>query len=925
MRLRLECLKLSLSGLLLLGDALAHGAELSNSGLEQGFVHPPPEARLRLFWRVFGPAWKNDEIDYQLRLIREAGVGGVTAFFMYPVALDSSTVHNQRFLSAEFLDSLNHAAHQARLLGLQFSVAGGTGWPFGGPSVSLQDAAKQLRQITVPLPPDGGRVRLPPLREGEGWLAAFSGTNDVTRRITSDRMSFQATGLHGSVLLYSVGPTFMKVKRPAFGAEGLVLDHFQSTATEHYLAAVVEPMLRAAPGLVDSVFCDSLEVYGANWTGDFAAVFARQRSYPLLPKLPVLFDTSSPAGAEVRFDFWRTLCELTESRFTRFTSDWAHHHGVKFEMEAYGTPPNPLTAARFLDIPTGEQYEWKGFSLSRLASSGAHLAGKRVIGAEAWTWLGIPNRLGDTLSDLKLASDLHFLAGENDLVGVDFAYSPRQAGTPGWLPYYGPVLNQNNPQWPWFRELANYASRCQWLLRQGRSVAQVAVYLPVEDAFAAGPVDQMLLDFKVRDHFVTGEKTGEFGLQAALRHESTLLHGLQMAGFNYDGIDFFSLDRLAEVSKGQLLAGEGVYQTLILPHLEGIEIRALRRIVSFCQSGGTVLITGALPRRTYGGRGANAPARSAALFRQLLGESPVPNEAWARRCGHGRVMFAPNEGEALTKALRELRPDLRLNPVQLDAGFVHRQSRSRDVYFLANVGDQSRQFRADFSVGLALAKSRACAAEFWDPMTGERRELASEPTADGFIRTEITLPPRGSAFVIFRPHPTAPLLAEPRTETEPLQATWEIGFQGSNAPPSASLPELVSWTTLPEARFFSGQATYSATFNWNRPLPKQAWLVFSQVHTVAEVRINGQLAGPAWNPPFEVEVTKGLKAGTNSLAITVANLPINRFLGTPDQDLKSLRAAYGNRFPDPEEKRVVREPAPSGLIGPVSLRYSKDQ
>ena len=76
----------------------------------------------------------------------------------------------------------------------------------------------------------------------------------------------------------------------------------------------------------------------------------------------------------------------------------------------------------------GEQFAGK----FQLAREGHHfigallkVPGERIIGTEAWTWLGIPNRLADTLSDMKLASDLHVLAGENDLTGVDFAYSPR--------------------------------------------------------------------------------------------------------------------------------------------------------------------------------------------------------------------------------------------------------------------------------------------------------------------------------------------------------------------------------------------------------------------------------------------------------------------------------------------------------------------
>src|SRR5262249_40311365 len=153
---------------------------------------------------------------------------------------------------------------------------------------------------------------------------------------------------------------------------------------------------------------------------------------------------------------------------------------------------------------------------------------------------------------------------------------------------------------------------------------------------------------------VSGQKSGEFGLQSALRHQSDLLHGLQMEGFNYDGVDFWSVLRLAEVSKGRLLAGDGAYHTLILPSVVGIEIRTLQRIVGFCHSGGTVLITGRWPERSYGGRGPTAPARSRALLRELLGDKPDHAHGWTRACGRGRVLFAPDEQTEFISALRSL-------------------------------------------------------------------------------------------------------------------------------------------------------------------------------------------------------------------------------------------------------------------------------
>ena len=83
--------------------------------------------------------------------------------------------------------------------------------------------------------------------------------------------------------------------------------------------------------------------------------------------------------------------------------------------------------------------------------------------------------------------------------------------------------------------------------------------------------------------------------------------------------------------------------------------------------------------------------------------------------------------------------------------------------------------------------------------------------------------------------------------------------------------------------------------------------------------VNGNLAGGVWLPPYEVEIGPLLKQGRNTLKVTVGNTMLNRFLGLPDEDLRPLRAVYGNRFPDPEEKKITKEPPPSGLIGPVEI------
>lgn len=904
-----------------------------------GFREVPREARLRMFWRIFGPAWTREEIDRQLEALAQAGVGGVMTCFTYPVALDDPArgIRNQPFLSPEFLDTLRYAAERARQLGLEFGVCGGTGWPFGGPSVTPRAAAQRLRAEVLKPIPDGTGYRLPALREGERIVAAFHGARDVTRAIHGERLDAPASTEPCRVFI--AGPTFMGVKRASLGAEGLVVDHFNAAATRRYLDAVVAPMLRAAPdGLIRSLFCDSLEVYRANWTRDFAAQFARRRGYDLVSRLPELFDDASPAAPDLRFDFWRTAAELSEQHFARVVHAWCRRHQVAFALEPYGTPSMGFTGARHCDVPWGEQYEWKGFSFSRFAASGGHLAGKKVIGAEAWTWTGIPNRLADSLADLKRCSDLHFLSGENELTGVDFPYSPRSAGVPGWTPYYGPVMSPNNPQWLCFPDLAAYVNRCQWLLRQGEPVADVALYTPTEDAFANGPTEQMLLDFHLRDRLAVGELTDEFGLKKALEHHSDVVHTLLTSGYNFDGIDFFAMNALARVRGARLVAGDGRYGIVVLPNLTGIELASLEKVARFCRAGGTVIATRRLPDRVYGSRSADATERLRVLVSAIFG--PAGRDGVTVQVyGKGRAIFTPNEREGLTTALAQaaVGPDARLSPLQPEVSHVHRRVGERDFYFVVNVGATEARFTGAFRVG-RMAVSR------WDPMSGTITPLPHLAQDEVHTRVALALPAYGSAFLCFAPGGGEKLTGAPHQaeqtarntgtadgdettaiEERPLDVLWRITFDGPDAPPPYETRALTSWTGWPGGTYFSGRATYSAYFEAPDLSPPTAGgtrrcrLRFEQVREAAEVVVNGQRAGSVWMPPYELEITPFLKPGANTLQVTVANLPVNRVLGLPDPDLRGLIAAYGERFPPPEEKKLMREPAPSGLIGRVVL------
>src|SRR5262249_42703598 len=172
------------------------------------------------------------------------------------------------------------------------------------------------------------------------------------------------------VLFYLMGQTGQVVKRAALGADGYVLDHYNRAAIDLHLREAGDRLLAAAgPGAVDSIFCDSLEVYDADCTADLPAEFQKRRGYDLGPLLPLAEFGNGERADAVRRDYGRTLTELFEERFLVPTHEWAAKNGVKFRIQNYGVPPATIASARHADTVDGEGFEWRTLSSARWASS----------------------------------------------------------------------------------------------------------------------------------------------------------------------------------------------------------------------------------------------------------------------------------------------------------------------------------------------------------------------------------------------------------------------------------------------------------------------------------------------------------------------------------------------------------------------------
>jgi hypothetical protein len=157
---------------------------------------------------------------------------------------------------------------------------------------------------------------------------------------------------------------------------------------------------------------------------------------------------------------------------------------------------------------------------------------------------------------------------------------------------------------------------------------------------------------------------------------------------------------------------------------------------------------------------------------------------------------------------------------------------------------------------------------------------------------------------------------------------WEVRFTpGWGAPAVTTFDKLVSWSSLsdPGIKYYSGTATYHASFNVPRALLKGDRLLYldlGNVQVMAEVKLNGRNLGLLWKPPFRVELTGAAKAGENKLEVKVVNLWPNRQIG--DEQLPE----DSERNPDGTLKRWPQwlldgKPSPTGRYTFTSWRLWK--
>jgi len=916
----------------------AASPSVSILALRENFVNPPASARPMVRWWWFGLAVEKPEILRELQQMKADGIGGAELAFEYPQVLDdpSKGLVNLPFLSPEMLDDVKYAQAEGRRLGLRIDVTLCSGWPYGGPNTTLEEAAGMLRTIEVAVGPNATSVAVPALAKGESLVSA-SIVNIIARSAAEEQMPARSRGGAGrrpidwdatsaqlldvsgdsvvvspsdkprAALFFIASHTGQEVKRAAVGAEGWVLDPFSHEAVATHLEKVGEPLVKAFGETPPyAVFSDSLEAYGADWTPNLPAEFKKRRGYDLIPHLPELIAGGTPEAENIRHDYGRTLTELIDKNYLIQITNWAIAHHTRFRSQTYGEPAVSFSSQNLVSLAEGEGPQWRAFSTLRWATSANHVFGHEVSSGETFTWLHSPVFRAIPL-DMKTEADIDFIMGENLLIFHGWPYSAPQVGDPGWSLYASAVFNDHNPWHPVMPEVTKYITRISYLMRQGQPANQVAVLLPTDDAWA-GFAPPMVTVTGAMQRLVTPE----------------LMSAILSAGYNLDYIDADAIDKV------------GInHPILVLPPTDRIPLSTLEKIQAFAAAGGKVISVGRAPSLDAEGK---QLAEITTLSKQLFDSA--------------KSTFVADVGQ-LGEALRAAAPpDFELQGVDNSVsirdqlGFIRRKLPTADVYFLVNTGNQEIDTIATFAATHKFGQE-------WNPDSATSAPVSADSQS-------IHLAPYESRIFVFsddtqRKGNSASANA-PFSGLADLSNDWKVTFTSAGKTEMEQTP--TDWIAESSTLHYSGEAVYSRDFKLaaipagpvfleveggqplpgapnsppeHQPLgpnglpnplitrPGHGMRAFYDppIRAAALVTINGRAAGALWHPPYRLDVSTFLKAGQNRIEIHVYNTALNAWSALPPHDYKPLIAKYGDRFQMQDLDQV--KPISSGLLGQVQL------
>lgn len=855
--------------------------------LYSSFVKPPTESRPFVRWWWNGAKLSAEEIDRELGVMCDAGIGGVEINTIRFPGGDDLGIPSLDYMSPEWISMVKAAIESASRRGMTCDIIVGSGWPFGAEFLSENERTQLLtktsRKVSGPaevtLDVDdllkeadpqvgfkysGQTIRLHSLVLAPTSMNSFSPGVEVP--FDKDAKSVTVKVPEGEHVLYAIVKVtgFQSVINGGPGASGPVLNHYDRQATLHFLHKMSDNLFPAIKGTdgFRALFCDSMELEGANWCDDFSDEFLRRKGYDITPYLPFILykvghmghaiegaaETSLSSGAadevnRARYDFFTCCMDLMQERFLRTFDEWCDSCGFQSRVQAYGREFHPVDASMEVDIPECETWFWNPdgsgkdafvkrptyTNVNKSVASAVHFKGGRLVSCEEITNTG--NVFNASLEAIKMTGDQSNLSGVTHSILHGFNYSPAEAPFPGWV-RYGTYLNEKNTIWPYFRLWADYKARVSTVLMNTDYFSDIALMMPWGDLWTKiGPQ---------RDPF------------PALHYPEYADEVWAAIHRNGNACDYVSEKVLqdSDAKGGDLIIGRRKYPVLMLLEVESMMPATAMAIKRFVSSGGKLLMVGKTPFKSVGLLDHEKnDAEVERIFKGL--QADFPERIFKVNAPKGDITkwFAQVQDKCGIKPYIEIEtPSRYISQIKHTCG-------SSDIYFIVNSDPTSGHIiKARFhSKGTPM---------LWDPENGGRMKL--EVSEDGLL--ELPIENAGSRLVVFEPlnKHGKPTEADPRTimpprdpgltashpNVEGVEPTtinrWNIRFDKVDGT-TFVIEDSPLFDLSKDNRFvdFAGVVTYTAEVSVTSGSGYR-YIDLGKVYGVSEVYVNGERVGLDW-------------------------------------------------------------------------------
>ena len=689
---------------------------------------------------------------------------------------------------------------------------------------------------------------------------------------------------------------------------------------------------------------DSWEMNAQNWSDNFRSEFTRRRGYDPLKYLPVYTGRiiySYDVSERFLWDVRQTAMELLVENHARHLRTLGHRYGLSLSIQPYDmNPASDFDLASAADVP-GCEFWANGHGYNTVfgcteSASVAHIYGRPVVAAEAFT---AHTEEGRTLhpAAVKNQGDWAFAAGINRLVYTTHVHKPflSERVRPGMtMGPYGAHWDRSQTWWKLSSAYHRYVTRCQYILRQGRAVADILylnkegaphVFTPPASAFTSDPTPDDNNHWNYRKLALMPDRRG----------------------YNFDVCSPAALMELAEVNDGRIVFPSGAsYRVLVLPNSQRMTPQLLQKIETLIKNGAVVI--------------GNPPALSPSLENYPACDDELRacvERIWGAACiltevgteketkyGKGMILCG---GAYSTYAEGEIYPDYHAVAGLLDTlgekedfssqsgkvRYTHRTlapsetgtkaesetelPTNSEIYFVSNRTDRTLKDVCTFrAVGVP---------ELWNPVDGSMQRIENFSAANGLVSVPIEFATHQSYFVVFDNRNGAKAekvyrIAEPK-ELKRIDEPWEVRFDTLlGGPEKVRFDKLSDWSKNNDLRirYYSGSAFYSTTFDLSE-FDKNAPLLLDlgTVKNIARVKLNGKDLGIVWTAPWQVDISNAVKKKGNKLEIEVANLWPNRLIGDEHLPYDGIK---DGKFPD---WLLNNTPRTSGRITFTTVNYYK--